>query len=41
MVRDEGQHLFYISAYERLLAIEPFPADEAQYWYVWAMLFAR
>ncbi|WP_157353799.1 LuxR C-terminal-related transcriptional regulator [Aromatoleum toluclasticum] len=41
VVRDEGRHLFYINAYERLLEIEPFPADEAQYWYVWAMLFAR
>ncbi|MCC4114967.1 hypothetical protein LLG90_06345 [Aromatoleum toluclasticum] len=41
VVRDEGRHLFYINAYERLLEIEPFPADEAQYWCVWAMLFAR
>ncbi|MBD5802248.1 HTH-type transcriptional regulator AlkS [Azoarcus sp. Aa7] len=41
LVRDEGRHLFYIGAYERLLEVEPFPADEAQYWYVWAMLFAR
>lgn len=41
VVRDQGQHLFYISCYERLLPIEPFPADEAQYWYVWAMLMSR
>lgn len=41
LVRDQGQLLFYIAAYERLLEIEPFPADETQYWYVWAMMFAR
>lgn len=41
LVRDQGQLLFYITAYERLLEIEPFPENEAQYWYVWAMMFAR
>ena len=41
LVRDQGLHQFYINAYERLLAIDAFPADEAQYWYVWAMVFAR
>ncbi|TVO63545.1 LuxR C-terminal-related transcriptional regulator [Denitromonas ohlonensis] len=40
-VRDHGRHQYYISAYERLLAIDAFPSDEAQYWYVWAMVFAR
>lgn len=41
LVRDQGQLYYYIAAYERLLEIEAFPADEAQYWYVWAMVFAR
>ncbi|EPZ16271.1 hypothetical protein M622_13665 [Thauera terpenica 58Eu] len=41
LVRDQGQIYYYITAYERLLEIEAFPADEAQYWYVWAMVFAR
>lgn len=41
LVRDEGRHPFYITAYERLLAVNPFPSDDAQYWYVWALVFAR
>lgn len=41
LVRDQGRLQFYIAAYERLLEIEPFPAEEAQYWYVWAMILAR
>jgi LuxR family maltose regulon positive regulatory protein len=41
LVRDQGQIYYYITAYERLIEIEAFPADEAQYWYVWAMMFAR
>jgi len=41
LVRDNGLHLYYIGAYERLIAIDAFPSDEAQYWYVWALVFAR
>lgn len=41
LVRDQGLHHYYIHAYERLLTIDAFPSDEAQYWYVWAMVFAR